>query len=142
MNEISLPTDDEGFITQECPECNRKFKIKYEKTEPGESRRISFCPYCKREGKDFWWTDDQMDFIKGRATELLKDEFEKYANDLSASKRNEEEIEDEFIEDPNDPEEEDFGKVVRFECHDEEVKIIEEWDDEVYCIICGEPMEI
>lgn len=142
MDKVKLPTDDNGFITQECPECGRKFKIEYQQTEPGKDRRINYCPYCTREGSDFWWTDAQMSYMEDKATQLLSDEFEKYATDLGAAEENKEEVEDEFIEEPVKPVEKDFGKPVKFKCHEEKIKVVEEWEDEVHCIICEESKSI
>jgi Zn ribbon nucleic-acid-binding protein len=50
---ITLPTDDEGMIGRECPECRQYFKVK-----PGTGLDVPTCtcPYCEH-------TDDAGEFL-------------------------------------------------------------------------------
>jgi len=42
---FSIPTDNEGYVTLECPFCNDKFKL--EVTEVKQDDVINlYCPYC------------------------------------------------------------------------------------------------
>src|SRR5437899_249642 len=65
MTEIKLNTDQEGFITQECPACGHRFKVSYGR----EARLVMFCPYCRHEGTS-WWTRPQASYIE--ANEVVK----------------------------------------------------------------------
>ncbi len=57
---VSFNTDSEGFISQECPACERRFKIQPGKGSP---RPVSHCPFCKHFGADCWFTPEQVEYV-------------------------------------------------------------------------------
>lgn len=62
-----LNTDQEGFVSQECPECRKRFKVKFSDNSAGP---IAFCPYCRHSERDCWWTPEQAEYMEA----LLADE--------------------------------------------------------------------
>ena len=61
---VSLNTDDDGFLSQRCPSCERRFKVKFGE---GSDRPISFCPYCGHNEEGCWWTQEQADYLAAQA---------------------------------------------------------------------------
>src|SRR5688572_14873062 len=70
---VRLPTDKDGFVTQECPSCERQFKIKFGSGAPGP---LAHCPYCAYQGRDCWWTTEQARFLGEQAKDLVNDLIE------------------------------------------------------------------
>jgi len=62
--ETKLNTDSEGFISQECPACSGRFKVKY---AAGAPRPVSYCPYCCHRNRAAWWTKPQASYIESAA---------------------------------------------------------------------------
>ena len=62
---ITLPTDDEGMIGRECPECAKYFKV-----TPGTGLDISTCtcPYCEHtaDAGEFH-TEAQLEYVTSLA---------------------------------------------------------------------------
>ena len=65
---ISLRTDSEGFLSRECPECKRRFRITPGK---GSDKPVRFCPYCSYEGEGSWWTPEQAEYATQMAAESV-----------------------------------------------------------------------
>lgn len=57
---ISIPTDDDGFISQKCPACSKLFKAEFGE---GSDKPLGYCPYCGAAGGD-WYTDEQRAYIE------------------------------------------------------------------------------
>jgi hypothetical protein len=72
--EIKLNTDSDGFISQECPACAGRFKVRF---EAGASRPVVFCPYCRHQGKDCWWTRPQASYIESTGMVLGSHELDR-----------------------------------------------------------------
>ncbi len=70
---VSLKTDREGFLSQECPSCKHRFKVK---PNEGAKGPISHCPYCMFDGRDCWWTPKQAEHLSARAMDLLSKDLE------------------------------------------------------------------
>jgi hypothetical protein len=66
--QVQLSADSDGFISQECPACVARFKIQ---PGAGSPEPISHCPYCGHEGRDCWWTPEQLEYVKGVAAAQL-----------------------------------------------------------------------
>jgi hypothetical protein len=64
MTEIKLNTDREGFISQECPACGHRFKVKL---GDGSPRPVTYCPYCRHKNREGWWTRLQAGYIEAAA---------------------------------------------------------------------------
>lgn len=60
----SLPLDSDRFMSQECPHCGRRFKVKPEELPPA---MLAHCPFCEHDG-DNWWTPGQVAVIKALGT--------------------------------------------------------------------------
>lgn len=65
---VSLPTDGDGFVSQECPACCKRFKVVFGE---GSQRPIGHCPYCGHAGEGCWWTQDQADFLAAVAGQKI-----------------------------------------------------------------------
>ncbi len=81
---VSLPTDSDGFVSQECPACSKRFKVVFGE---GSDRPISHCPYCSHVNQDCWWTQAQADYFAAMAGQEiagpLLDDFARGVNRIS-----------------------------------------------------------
>jgi len=79
--QVSLNTDADGFLSQECPTCAKRFKVVYGQ---GSDRPVSFCPYCGHEGQQCWWTPEQAAYFQGvvgdRVVTPMLDDFARNIN--------------------------------------------------------------
>ena len=134
--EVRFDTDSDGFLSQECPSCQQRFKVLF---CSGRDKPVSFCPYCCHNEHDCWWTPEQIDYIQSAATDIIvRPELEKFQRQLKG-------ISNEFFHvdvtsDIPDPvvspvETDDHLKVLRFQCCGETIKVDQR--NRYYCIICG-----
>jgi len=137
--DITLSADDDGFISQECPACIRRFKI-----VPGEGsdKPISFCPYCRHQGHDCWWTPEQAEYLSGIVGEqVIGPELDKLAREFDRDSSG-----GGFVQiamnvasppapvRPGEPNED--LPIVRFPCCNERIKH-DGKESQLSCIICG-----
>ncbi len=59
---VSMPTDQDGFLSHECPSCRRRFRVVYGQ---GSDKPVSCCPYCSHRGTGCWWTAEQAEYVQG-----------------------------------------------------------------------------
>lgn len=79
--QISFNTDDQGFLSQECPACMGRFKVRFGE---GSDQPIGFCPYCGNSGQNCWWTSKQAEYLSAKASsEMVAPELEKMARDFN-----------------------------------------------------------
>lgn len=67
---VSFKTDDHGFISQECPACEMRFKVRL---GSGSSQPIAHCPYCEHDGEGCWWIPEQADYLSEVAAREVLD---------------------------------------------------------------------
>ena len=133
--QVQIPTDADGFISQECPACNGRFMIQ---PGAGSPEPISHCPLCGHQGRDCWWTPEQLDYLKGVATsQLIGPELAKLNRHAGGLFK----INVSSIPAPSPPEEPegDFMKVA-FGCCGETIKC-DPNRELLYCPICGQEKE-
>ena len=134
---ISLSTDLDGFLSQECPSCKQIFKVVLD--EDSEAA-ITFCPYCGYEGQDCWWTQEQADYMATVAfNAFIKPELNKLSK-ASTGLLNID-VKHDFPSDESSPidVERDF-EVYHFPCHGETVKAYRH--EKLFCIICGQEKDV
>jgi hypothetical protein len=147
---MSLPLDSDGFLRRECPTCEREFKWLPTQSEgSGAPAPIGgyFCPYCGVQAlANAWWTKAQLQLAKAKAyKEVIQPEMDKFERiveglntsaglvSISASMER-----GEIVDVPHLVEVGDMRRV-DFECHDEPVKILDDWNASVHCLLCGQP---
>lgn len=64
--EVSFSTDADGFISQQCPSCERRFKVRVD-DEGGQT--VGHCPYCGVASEDGWLTEEQRAYAMGVVAE-------------------------------------------------------------------------
>ena len=81
---VSISTDSDGFVSQECPACSKRFKVVFDE---GSDQPIGHCPYCGHTGQNCWWTQEQADYLTAIAGEEiagpLLDDFARKINRMS-----------------------------------------------------------
>lgn len=77
---VSLSSDEDGFISRECPTCVGLFKAQV----VDGNITVHFCPYCGHEGDDSWWTPEQLEFIQKAAAEAIRPELEQIAREFES----------------------------------------------------------
>ncbi len=144
--QISVPVnlDADGFLRRECPHCEREFKwLPSDESGPAPSEGYH-CPYCDRQAEpDQWFTRGQIEYLGAvglqQFAEPVLDELEQTLGGVNKTdgplnirfERGEIEVPPQPKE-PNDMRRLDFG------CHPTEpIKVMEEWDGPVHCLICG-----
>lgn len=141
---VILKTDNDGFLSQECPSCNKRFKVKYGE---GSDQPISFCPYCGHNGKECWWTKEQSAYIRNVIMrEKIDPGFEKMARNVNRrySPKDFISIKMNFKPTPaiKAPEEVENGwPKILFKCCDEKIKH-DECLTKLFCVICGKEIEL
>ncbi|MEM7716241.1 MAG: TFIIB-type zinc ribbon-containing protein [Cyanobacteria bacterium P01_A01_bin.68] len=85
---ISIPSDNDGFITFQCPFCRDRFKLTVTDFEREDIIEI-FCPYCglRHENSNFL-TDEVIEQANIIAENYAKSIINKWTKDLERSFRN------------------------------------------------------
>lgn len=145
---VSFPLDNDGFLRRECPTCEREFK--WHHSEEGESEPMPeggyFCPYCAVQAPpDAWFTKPQQALIENTLTqEVVQPALDQFGRNLrDISRRSGGFLKVELESEPSEPldplTEPDDMRRVDFDCHPREpVKILDEWNRPVHCLICGQ----
>ena len=153
MSEIpmSLPLDEDGFLRRECPNCERQFKWwptpptdETSAEEPQKVVEAYFCPYCcEPASPDAWWTKEQVEYAQQVAmAEVLGPQLRRFKSGMESRNRRSRGIRFD-VSLPSLPQPESLMKpddMVRIDvpCHPEEpLKVDEEWEQEVSCLVCG-----
>jgi len=137
---VALATDQDGFLSQECPACRKRFKAKF---ESGRSRPISFCPYCRHCGTDCWWTPEQAEYFAAAVgNRVVAPILDRFARDFNRSRRPGGLVSMSMSAShgpkPNPPVEHDEPmRLASFACCNERVKLSPA-ARAASCIICGE----
>ncbi len=145
----SLPLDSDRFLRRQCPTCEREFK--WYIAEEGEAAAEVpdggyFCPYCAIQAPaTAWFTQAQVAMQQGLIqSEVVGPAVEKFADDLKDIGRNSGgflRVEGGNYRPPARPDsltESGDMRRVDFGCHpDEPVKVLDDWDRGVHCLICG-----
>ena len=137
--EVSFPTDADGFLSQECPSCEQRFKVLFGE---GSEEPIGYCPYCGHHGHQCWYTSEQVNYLQAVAVSTtVAPELKKLERQLKSASTGFLKIGTNVdIAKPGAPpmESDDPFDIVRFPCCNETVKVNR--ISRLFCIICG--MEI
>lgn len=150
MLEMSLPVDADGFLRRECPTCEREFEWLPSSAEdevdvvvPGDAGY--FCPYCGVQAPaGSWLTQAQAELAQNIAQrQVLGPMVQDFGKDMDRIGRSSGgliSVSMEYHEPAElDPLTDDMRRV-DFTCHPgEPVKILDDWQKPVRCLVCGEP---
>jgi hypothetical protein len=151
--EMSLPLDSAGFLRRECPTCEREFKWLPSSGDDDEADVAVpddagySCPYCGVQAPaGSWLTQAQADLAQNMVQRqvlgpLLKD-FGKDMDRIGRSSGGLISVSMDYDEPEElDPlTEADDMRRVDFACHPgEPLKVLDDWDRPVRCLVCGEP---
>lgn len=140
---ISIPCDDDGFLTLRCPACREHFKLGSDDFQDDSVVDI-FCPYCGlSESTNDFLTQDIMEAAtreaENQAMAFLEKELGKMTKDLNRSKFIKADLKGNFKK--NAPKvlfEENNMKIINFECCHKKVKILDTIPHSIfYCSFCG-----
>jgi hypothetical protein len=149
---MSLPLDSDSFLRRECPTCEREFKAFVDPDEDDDGEAGSddgyFCPYCGVQAPgDAWWTEAQLGLAeKIVATRIVGPALQDFGNSIKDLGRRSGGFLQATVEydEPKEADpltEDDDMKRVDFDCHDQPIKVLDDWRKPVRCFICGEASE-
>lgn len=140
---VTLKTDN-GFLRRECPSCRRQFKWFHTEVSPYPKAGPYHCPYCGSHGEGWdWFTDAQRQYIKKivgneAVTELqqsLKKVTGRSAGMMKVTVTHSPSSPPPHPIAPSEPT--DMWEV-KSPCHPlEPLKIAEDWNEAVHCLVCG-----
>ena len=143
---MSVPLDD-GFLRRECPNCKREFKWHEEPTDDRPDNAVNppmyYCPYCgTAAGPDEWWTEAQLDYAEAMAAgPALREMAEQMRQTLRPMNRGMIKL---SVDQPDEPEppdplvEPNDMVAVASPCHPwEPIKVTEDWQESIHCLVCG-----
>ena len=149
--EMPMPLDADGFLRRECPTCEREFKWHHTSEEEGTSVPVAdggyFCPYCGVQAEvSSWLTQGQIELAQNMlATQVLGPVVRKLGDDIKGIGRSSGGLLRADVKydapDALDPltEVDDMTRV-DFECHPTEpLKVLDNWDRPIHCLVCGKP---
>ena len=147
---MPVPLDSDGFMRRECPTCEREFKCIVAQDDDDATPAPDggyFCPYCAVQAPpDAWWTKDQIEeATRIVAKEGLPEILEQFHQGMEKATRGSKNVsytrgsgQLDTPEPREDGTEADDMKRVDFSCHPgDPVKVLDDWDREVHCLICG-----
>ena len=127
--EMPMPLDSDGFLRRECPTCEREFKWLYTPEDEGIAAPTIdggyFCPYC--------------------GIQVLGPMLKRFGDDIKGIGRSSGgmmsgEVKYDAPDELDPLTEVDDMTRVDFECHPTEpVKVLDDWEKPVRCLICGQP---
>ena len=139
--EISFPTDTDGYLSNECPSCERCFK-----STPGEGSEepIGCCPYCGHRGEECWFTTEQVKHIEAVAhSTIVAPELKKLERQLKGLGGGMLKVDMKTSRAPQTPPpmetDDDYG-IFHFPCCGETIKA--DRQEKLFCIICGTEIDL
>lgn len=79
---LPLPTGESGYMSRECPDCTKVFKIM-----PGTGLQDTdscYCPYCGRKADhSYFHTEDQIDYATDEVANAIGDEVFAYLDEMA-----------------------------------------------------------
>jgi hypothetical protein len=135
---VSFPTDADGFVSQQCPSCNRRFKIRVDDS----GNAVSHCPYCGSGTENGWLTEEQRAYAMGVVAEQTIDPMmEQFSRSLSRMNRPGGfiKVSGSYKKSPRPPqpgESDEPMPVFTASCCNEPVKH-DGSASELFCIVCG-----
>jgi hypothetical protein len=139
--EVNFPTDTDGFLSQECPSCEQRFKVAFGE---GSEEPISNCPYCGYKGQNCWYTPQQVDYMQAVATNvLLGPEIEKLERQMKGISEGflKIDMKSNLPKPPPAPiETDDPLDILHFPCCNETIKVTRY--DQHFCTICGTKIDM
>jgi len=134
--EVSFPTDADGFLSQECPSCEQRFKVMFGE---GRDEPVSYCPYCGHNGEECWHTQEQVDHLEAVAANVvLPRELKKLERQLKGASQGLLKLDIKSnLPAPSSPpmEADDALDILHFPCCNETIKATRH--ERHFCIICG-----
>lgn len=141
---VTLPLDSDGFLRRQCPHCDQQFKWHNgpanEEAESHGNPTTYYCPLCgEPAGSDQWWTEDQLDYIKGNALPaIFGDLQDQLAQAFSGSKNMSITPGDDRPDVPAALTEPDDMRIVASPCHAfEPIKVLANETAPLHCLLCG-----
>jgi hypothetical protein len=150
---VSLPLDGDGFLRRECPTCEREFKWLHGSEDEREGEPAPeggyYCPYCAIQAPaNSWLTKPQAALVENLVSrEIIGPALEDLGRSLrsigqssggliKADLKADTPDEMDPLTEPDDMQRVDFG------CHPSEpVKVLEDWERAVHCLLCGQLSE-
>lgn len=132
--EVSFLTDSDGFLSQECPSCEQRFKVRFGE---GSDEPISYCPYCGHKGEQCWYTKEQVDHMSTVAqTVFVTPALKRLQRSLGGKSSGG--FSTPQTPPPIDP---DLDlPILKFPCCNETIKAAHQ--NKLFCIICGKEIDI
>ena len=147
---MSVPLDSDGFLRRECPTCEREFKWLPSGEDDSDLTEVPdggyFCPYCAIQAPPHsWLTRAQAELAQNLvAREVVEPMLKDFTRDINRFGRRSGGLlrmsARYDVPDAMDPlTEADDMRRVDFHCHTTEpVKVLDDWNEPVHCLICGE----
>lgn len=139
--ELSFPTDADGFLSQECPSCEQRFKVIFGE---GSEEPISYCPHCGHNGQNCWFTQAQVDYMQSVAANVaLGPELKKFKRQLKGMSKGflKTSMKSNLPKPPPAPmETDDRLDILHLPCCNETVKLTRH--ERHFCIICGTEIDM
>lgn len=148
--EMNIPLDPDGFLSRECPNCERQFKWKpisstSDDTEGGEIESY-YCPYCYQPAPpNAWWTKEQLEYAQQIAfKQVVEPQLEKLQKQINQLSNSSSLIQAKAsISGFSEPDPELLDAIenlarIDFPCHLEgPIKVDKMWSQEIACFLCG-----
>lgn len=117
---IKIPSDNDGYILQECPICGERFKIK---SDDVESTKI-YCPMCGMHSKNFL-PGDIIKVMEDKAENLVINEMNNFFDNIDKHLRGIVEVKGKFknVHEKRLSSKIDTMIVTKFECCTKSAKI-------------------
>lgn len=137
--QVSIPTDEDGFVRQACPSCGREFKAA---TEDDDLVTPEHCPYCGHQDEQ-WFTAEQMEQFEAQALAAVMPQIEKELgksiNDVNRSGGGliKMSLDVPEVDVPTMAPEAPDMRAVTSSCCNASVKIDEDWSGSTFCTECG-----
>ena len=150
---VEIPADIDGYVSRECPACEGRFKWFVGRLSEAPDDWVDpdsyHCPRCgTASDTDDFLTQDQLGYAQEIALQQFSPEVDQMLDDAFRGASSE------FVSiertgntdlgsNPVPPDEPNDMMAVASPCHPfEPVKIPEDWNDTIHCLVCGSPFEI
>lgn len=148
LGTVSLTGDEDGFLSRQCPSCQRVFKRPVHRIQAADSS-APYCPYCAVANDDDWETAAQQTYYQAAmdraAMKYVHEQFNKSMGSIQSESLRFTPGTPDLPPDPGSPPPDPSQGFVRVDvpCHeDDPFKVAEATSGDVVCTVCGIPYPI